>query len=499
MSDLTKRLNDAWPLWAVLVAQAVLTVPWLWRTAPFTDEALYLEAGHAEWAHWLHHAHIADYPSWFSGAPVFYPPLAAAANSAGGLPAARAVSLLLMFATTALVYLIGCRLFNRLIGALAAALFAVGGLAVHYGAFATFSPFALFLLMLAAWAAVRVRDGGFGWLPACALALVAANVAKYATALWDPVVVCMLVLHGWDKARREAIGRACSVTATVLVIEAGLLVLGGADYARGLAVTTLFRTIHWGAPSSWASVLARAFAIIGVLVLTGLLGVLVSLLRRRPKALTVFLALLVLAAVLAPIDQARIHQLPSLDKNMGFGLPFAALSAGYALGEGRSWMGRRWEWGRMAASVTAAVVLLAVLVSGRLEGVQFRGPGIVTADQIVAAIRHGYRHGTYVISDGGARMEQYYLPTIPPDSWIGMFTGSASQRERIAGQIRCGHVSVVVLRKNAGVYDHAYDHTIARLLAGTSMYHLATVARQGHYSTAVYRLNGRASYAGGCG
>ena len=107
------RIVAAWPLWSLLVAQIVLTQRWIWRTAPFTDEALYLQAGHAEWAHWLHHAPLPDYASWFSGAPVLYPPLAAATDSAGGLVAARALSLIVMLATTAMVYMIGSRIFSR--------------------------------------------------------------------------------------------------------------------------------------------------------------------------------------------------------------------------------------------------------------------------------------------------------------------------------------------------------------------------------------------------
>ena len=121
------------------------------RTAPFTDEALYLEAGHAELAHWTQHAPVLHYASFFSGAPVIYPPMAAVADSVGGLAAARALSLMCMLATTALIYLIGDRLFGRLAGVLAALLFGVCGLGVHYGALATFDPMALFLLVLAAW------------------------------------------------------------------------------------------------------------------------------------------------------------------------------------------------------------------------------------------------------------------------------------------------------------------------------------------------------------
>jgi len=471
-----------------MVAQAVLTVPWLRRTAPFTDEALYLEAGHAEWAHWLHHAPLPDYASWFSGAPVLYPPLAAAADSAGGLIAARAVSLTVMFATTALVYVIGCRLFNPTIGALACALFAVCGLSVHYGAFATFGPLALFLLTLAAWAAVRIRNGGFGWLPTCVFALVAANTAKYATLAWDPVVVGIVILHGWDKGKWQAIGRAASVTATIFVVEVALLMAGGAGYGRGLVVTTVFRSIHWGAPSSAASVVARALALTGALLVPAALGVAVSVARHRPLALTAFLSMLVLAGLLAPIEQARIHQLPSLDKNLAFGLPFAALGAGYALGEGRAWLACRRRWGRRAAAIAVAALVLTVLVSGRLVGVQFRGPGTAVAAQVVNAIRHSYRHGTYVISDGAARMEQYYLPAIPRASWIGTFSPSAEQEMRIAEQIRCGLVSVVVLRRSGSGFNHPYDRKLLRLLTQTAQYRLATVASQGAYRTDVWQM-----------
>jgi 4-amino-4-deoxy-L-arabinose transferase-like glycosyltransferase len=492
------RINYAWPLWAILVAQAVLTVPWLWRTAPFTDEALYLEAGHAEWAHWLHHAAVPGYPSWFSGAPVFYPPIGAAADSAGGLVAARAISLVAMFAATAFVYMIGHRLFGRKAGAFAAAVFALCGLVVHYGAFATFGPFALFLLTLAAWTAVRIRDSGFAWLPACVLAFAAANAAKYATLAWDPVIIGIIVLHGWHKDRWQAIGRAASVAATVLVAELGLLMLAGPDYARGLVVTTLFRSIHWGTPSSPASVLARALLLTGPLLLPAIFGIVMSILTRKPRPVTFFLCVLVLAGLLAPIEQARIHQLPSLDKNLAYGLPFAALGAGYALAEGRAWLARRRPRGRLAANIAIAALILAVLISGRFQKIQFRGPGTAVASRVVTAIGNSYRDGTYVLSDGAARMEQYYLPTIPPESWIGTFSPSMEQRARIKDQIHCGLVSVVVLRKSGRTFDHPYDRKIIQLLTHTDRYQLATAASQGNYSTDVWSMECTPKRARGC-
>lgn len=482
------RIVAAWPLWSVLIAQIVLTQQWIWRTAPFTDEALYLQAGHAEWAHWLNHAPIQDYAAWFSGAPVLYPPVAAAADSVGGLAAARTLSLIFMLATTAMVYMIGSQIFSRLAGALGALLFAVCGLVVHYGAFATFGPPSLFLLASATWTAIRIRAGRFAWLPACAGLLAAANATKYATLAWDPVVIGIIVLHGWDSDRKQAISRAASVAATVVVLDVGLVMFGGPEYSRGVVVTTIFRTIHWGTPSSAASVLARAFALTGVLLLPAIAGVAVSILNTRPASMTVFLSLLVLAALLAPIEQARIHQLGSLDKNMGYGLPFAAIGAGYALGTGWKWLAQRGSRAELMATAAVAVVVLAVMLSGRFVKVQFRGQGVASATQVVTAIRHNYRPGTLILSDGASRVEQYYLPAIPPSAWTRAYTHTTQQKTRIADQIRSCLVSVVVLRMNGSGYDQPYDPAIVRMLNRTNSYELATVASYGGYRTAIWKM-----------
>jgi 4-amino-4-deoxy-L-arabinose transferase-like glycosyltransferase len=493
-----RRAAGAWALWAILAGQTALTIPWLWRTAPFGDEALYIDAGHQEWAHLLHHAPLADYARWFSGAPVLYPPLAAAADSAGGLAAARAISLVAMLGTTALVYLAGTRLFGRLAGFLAALLFAVCGLVVHYGAFATFGPPSLFLLALATWAAVSIRDGGAGWLPAAAVLLAAANATKYATLAWDPIVVGLVVLHGWDRGKVLALVNAASVALTAAILDAAAVLAGGSDYARGIVVTTVFRSIHWGAPDSADTVLLRALAMTGLLVVPAVAGVAIAALTRSPWPTTALLLLFAVAAVIGPADQARIHELSSLDKNIGYGLPFAAVGAGYALSAGRDWLARRVRWGMLAATAGIVAVVLAVVVSGRLQSVQFRGPAVSVARQIVAAISRHHTRGSLILSDGAARMEQYYLPGIPAAQWIGTFAPSARQRSQVVSDVCTGKVSVVVLRKNGAVFDHPYDAAIVRLLSRTGQYRLATVAGDGHFSTQVWARSGPDPHEGAC-
>ena len=68
-----------WPLLAVLAVQAALSASLVRTRTAFGDEALYLSAGHLEWSHWLHGSPIPDYQTWFSGAPVIYPPAGAIA------------------------------------------------------------------------------------------------------------------------------------------------------------------------------------------------------------------------------------------------------------------------------------------------------------------------------------------------------------------------------------------------------------------------------------
>src|ERR1700761_7927420 len=61
------RLPASWPLLIVLAIQAALTLRLTWADTAFQDEALYLWAGHLEWAHVLHGTPLPQFPSFFSG------------------------------------------------------------------------------------------------------------------------------------------------------------------------------------------------------------------------------------------------------------------------------------------------------------------------------------------------------------------------------------------------------------------------------------------------
>jgi hypothetical protein len=54
---------DGWPLLAVLTTQATLSLRLLRADTASQSEALNLNAGHLEWAHWLHGIPIPSFPA----------------------------------------------------------------------------------------------------------------------------------------------------------------------------------------------------------------------------------------------------------------------------------------------------------------------------------------------------------------------------------------------------------------------------------------------------
>ena len=468
------RIAASWALWSVLAAQATLTVPWMWRTAPYSGEALYLSAAHSGWGPLF--AETTSLP----GVPVLYPPIVSVFDTLGGLIGARLLSLLFMLGATALVYLMGDRMFGQISGLLAALLFAVCGIIVHLGAAATFDPMALFLLVLALYAAIRMRDGAVWWVLLCPVALAAANATKYTTIAWDPLIIGTVLLYGWSK-KVQAICLTISVAATLAVLDFGILMLGGTNVATSVLLNTVYRSPQAGPPSSMLSVLGHAMLMTGLIILIAIAGIWVSVVKKMPATATAFLCLLVAAALIAPIEQASIHQMTSLDQNMSFGLPFAALGAGYALGGWRQWLGRRRYWGKIIATVAAVGTVITMLIVGRAERVQFRGPGVVAAQRVATAIRNNYQSGTLILVDGTDKTDRYYLPSIPETQWRTSSSPTAGPRPQMYVQMCTGQVSIVVLRKTGGEFDNPNDEVIAPLVA--QMFSKKAVAGKGDHKT----------------
>src|ERR1700735_1847894 len=116
------------PLVIILCGQALLTARLIHVSTASGDEGRYIYAGHQLIHEIFHGGGSPYYETYFSGAPVIYPVLAAMADHFGGLVGVRLMSMSFMLTATALLYGSGKRLFGYWPGVAAAGLFAGLGL-----------------------------------------------------------------------------------------------------------------------------------------------------------------------------------------------------------------------------------------------------------------------------------------------------------------------------------------------------------------------------------
>ena len=478
-----------WPLLVVLAVQAALSLRLVRADTAFQDEATYLWAGHLEWAHWLHGAVIPPFASYFSGAPVIYPPLGAVADSLGGLTGARVLSLVFMLGATALLWATAGRLFGRRAAFFASVLFAVLGPTLHLGSFATYDALSVFLIALAAWCVVRAgqQREGTGWMVAAGAALAVANAAAYASALFDLVVVVLAMLTALPSGRLAARRCAILVMMVVVLVTAGLLA-GGSSYRAGIGQTTLARVAGNDPP---LSVLADAWSWTGLVIALALAGVIVSVAGRQRGAQTWLLAVLAAAGVLGPFEQARLQTVASLNKHLGLGAWFAAIAAGYAVDRfiAAAPAGRR--------ALTSGACVVALAFPAALGASQSRtfATDWPNASSFIAIFRPlaDRGHGHLLVED--ASIARYYFPSGAQwQRWsstrnivlpTGGSTGGPSRAAGVTGEGNLGVYAEFITR---GYFSYvalnyadttALDHQITADLRASHHYRIIQVVPYG--------------------
>ena len=321
----------------ILLVQALLSLRN--NNTAFEDEALYLYSGHLELAHLLNHQPIDNFAAYFSGAPVLYPVIGAIADQLGGVFAARLLSLAFMLGATGLVYLTGRRLFGVRSALCGAGLFGTTASAIFMGGFATYDAPSVFLLTLAAWIVVRGAVSSWPYYVLAVLPMILAVGTKYASLLFVPTVVVLacisaLPYHGV----RWSLLRPVALTALIASMAYGALKLAGPTYVHGIEQTTTNRAQGGTSTQTMLTEIAKWGAPVFV---AACVGGFYYVFRYRPDvdsrlrlgkwgraALT---ALLLGTALLAPMNQLRLHTDVALQKHIGFGLAFAAPLAGYGL------------------------------------------------------------------------------------------------------------------------------------------------------------------------
>jgi 4-amino-4-deoxy-L-arabinose transferase-like glycosyltransferase len=433
-----------WPLLAVLTVQVALSLRLVWSNTAFQDEALYLRAGHLEWTHWLHGTPIPDFPSYFSGAPIIYPPLGALADSVGGLAAARILSLCFMLGVTSLLWATTNRLYGQRAALLAAGLFATLAGTQFLGAFATFDAMALFLLALAAWLGVRSADCQFlariALLIATGAVLAVADAVKYATSLFTPVVVVVVALAVWRQR-----GVSAGLTAGVAVLGSWFILVtagafaGGRGYWLGITASTLDRP---QSDIAVTTVLQRAYEWTSLILVLAVLGVVLAIRgERRGKLLP---AVLVVAAFLVPAEQASLHTTVSLQKHVVFGAWFAAIAAGYAMARmSRVDPGRGWA-AVMALPIAASTLFGSMGQAASLYEVWSNSAGVIS---VLRSAVHSHP-GNYLAEDYD--VEAYYLRgEVPWQRWSNTYyfsyPGTLPGAPSYAAAINNHYFSLVIL------------------------------------------------------
>lgn len=471
-------------LLAVLAVQALLSLRLVWSNTAYQDEALYLWAGRLEWQHWLHGAPLPDLQAYFSGAPVVYPPLGAAAAAVWGLAGARILSLAFMLGATCLLWAATARLMGRRAAFFATAVWAVLGPVQRLGAFATYDAMAVFLLAVAAWCAVRASSGRAyaRWLLAAAAAAVLANAAKYASAIFDPVIIGLAGLAACPRPGGKRAAARWTVVLTYLVAGVlTLLLIAGHSYELGIEATTLSRALGQQQP---AAIAMLSWQWTGVVLGAAVAGVALSLLGPDRRAgRTLLLCLLATAVLLVPAEQARIHTATSLDKHVAFGAWFGAIAAGYAAD--RIIAAMRWSVVRAELSIAMALAIVPVAAAGAVQARQFFGWPNATA--FIRALQPLAEHTRGPMLIETSSVAEYYLPglrwqrwsntfsiTTPPGRSVGYSTRSITdpgQPATYRKYVSAGYFALIALNYSSGKLDVA----ITKLLVHNPAYRVTSV------------------------
>jgi hypothetical protein len=404
------------PLAVILVAQALLSAKLIAGTYASGDEGRYIYAGHQLIYEIWHGGGSPYYETYFSGAPVIYPVLAAIADSAGGLVAACLMSTVFMVVATIMLFAVSRDLFGYWSGILAAGVFAGLGLTQDLGALATYDAMSLMLISIAAYCAVRTgrslhepqrdsRGEPTRWLLTIPVLLFLANATKYMTLIFDPVVIALAALQvsGWKAITK----RITALGLATLTLDSLFLFLAGGAYLHGLMFSTLARKS--GSSAVFAAVrvaspviLADTWTWIGPVIAAALTALAIAILARSDAKTIATIGLLIAAGLIVTVEGLHLHTVESMRKHDDFSAWFACAATGSIAAR---------LHGRRLMSLIAPVVIGCAVVASGLHYSQtarstYEAGGSRTTLQIASELRPylGLPNGRYLI--GGLANEQ---------------------------------------------------------------------------------------------
>ncbi|HYK34282.1 MAG TPA: hypothetical protein VEV63_20080 [Streptosporangiaceae bacterium] len=362
------------PLAVIVAAQVVLSARLIPASYASGDEGRYIYAGHQLIYELWHGGGSPFYETYFSGAPVIYPVLAAMADYVGGLTAACLMSTAFMVVATIMLFLVTRELFGYWSAVLASGLFAGLGLTQDLGALATYDAMSLMLITIAAHSAVRAgtslsgrqsspldepTGGRTRWLLTIPVLLFLANATKYMTIIFDPFVIALAALQvtGWKAVAKRTIALGLAT----LTLDTLFLFLAGVAYVRGLLFSTLARKA--GSSAVFAAVkvgnpviIGDTWKWIGPILAAALFALLTAVLARRDVKTIVIIGILVFAGLIVTAEGFHLHTVESMRKHDDFSAWFACAASGS--------IAARLRLRGLLSRVAAVLIGCAVLVSG---------------------------------------------------------------------------------------------------------------------------------------
>lgn len=307
----------------ILAGQVALALHAPVVNTPFLDEALYVYMGHRMWEHILHGAFLFEDPgAYFSGAPGFYPVLAAVGDHLGGLRGARTVSLIFSLGATVGVHGLGRALFGRVAGLIGAAVFVLCGSVIYLSDFATYDSMTMCFFALATWVAVySVRRDAFHWSLGVALLLVAAFYAKYAGGVYVPFVAALAVFASRRGQALTVLRRTAFMVLATVTVGYLIFALWGQSLRGGIVTTTSSRIVL--GPTPRHALVTEIEQWVGPWLVLAVAGAVVVVATRRTWRAAGLAAVLLAASVVGPAEQVRLGESVSLGKHVAFGMVFA--------------------------------------------------------------------------------------------------------------------------------------------------------------------------------
>jgi hypothetical protein len=368
-----RRLPRWVPLALILAAQAILSARLFHLGIASPDESLYLYGGHQLIFELWHGGGSPYYETYFSGAPVIYPILAAMVDHVGGLAAVRLMSTVFMLTATGTLFASTRHLVGYWPGVAAAGLFAGLGLTQDLGAYATYDAMSLALTALAAFCAAHTADSdrhATRWLLLVPAVLLAANATKYATILFDPAVIGIAALQVADQGIRRVMNRFAALAASTSCVLGLAAFLAGGAYVKGIMFTTVDRSggtqpVLGSIYTPTVKIISESWSWIGVVLALGAAAALLALLIRRDVKSVALPALLTVAGLLVTVEAIRLHSDESMRKHDDIGAWFTCIAAGYAFAYIQNMAGN----GR-TRHVVVGVASMAVLLSGAYYSLQ---------------------------------------------------------------------------------------------------------------------------------